>query len=263
MALARRNFLRLATFGCAYCLTAATAAETVHGAADVRHGAAPHWSYEGTTGPEHWGELQADFKVCQLGLVQTPIDLTGGVTGDLGAVTLDYKPLPLRIVNNGHTIQVNAEPGCSCVIGGIRYELLQFHFHHPSEHLLSGKRLDLEVHLVHRSAAGDLAVIGVLVRPGEKNPALQQVFDAMPPKEGPETRPAGAIDPLALLPGKVDYFRYMGSLTTPPCSEGLTWTVFRDSIEASPEQIKQFAALFANNARPVQRRNGRFLIESN
>jgi carbonic anhydrase len=140
---------------------------------------------------------------------------------------------------------------------------VQFHFHHPSEHLLSGKPFDLEGHLVHRASTGDLAVLGVFIKPGARNAALQPIWDAMPPSEAPERNAGGAFDPSALLPKDSSYFRYMGSLTTPPCSEGLTWTVFREPIEASPEQIRQFAALFPNNARPVQGRNRRFVIEAN
>lgn len=267
MKLKRREFLRLAgmgsAFACVHCLAAGRAlAEAAHGAAGkVTH--APHWSYAGNTGPEHWGELQPDFKVCQLGLEQTPIDLDGGVKGEAGSVALDYKPLPLRIVNNGHTIQVNADAGCACSIGNTKFDLLQFHFHHPSEHLLSGKPFDLECHFVHKSASGALAVVGVFIRPGAKNAVLAPLFDAMPAKEGPEVRAAGSIDSAALMPKSGGYFRYMGSLTTPPCSEGLTWTVYKEPIEASADQIRQFASLFPNNARPVQRQNRRFLLESN
>lgn len=258
MDLHRRTFLNLAAFGCACCVPGVARA-----AAESKAHAAPHWTYAGNTGPEHWGELQADFKVCQLGLEQTPIDLNAAMKGDPGTVALDYKPLPLRIVNNGHTIQVNADGGCSCAIGGTRYELAQFHLHHPSEHLLSGKPFDLECHFVHRASSGALAVVGVFVRPGARNAALAPLFDAMPAREGPEVRASGSIDPAALMPRSGGYFRYMGSLTTPPCSEGLTWTVFKEPIEASPDQIRQFAALFPNNARPVQRLNRRFLIETN
>ena len=264
MTLSRRHFLRTATLGCACCLAArvAGASEPTHAAGPGAH-AAPHWSYAGNTGAEHWGDLQPDFKVCRLGLEQTPIDLTSAMKGEAAAVALDYKPLALRIVNNGHTIQVNADAGSSCTIGAAKYDLLQFHFHHPSEHLLAGKPFDLECHFVHKSSAGDLAVVGVFVKPGAENAALQSIFNAMPKAEGPEMRAAGSIDPAALLPKSTGYFRYMGSLTTPPCSEGLTWTVFKEPIDASAEQIKQFAQLFPNNARPVQGRNRRFLIESN
>lgn len=258
----RRSLLQMGTLGCACCLAAGRglSAPAEHAAAP---GATTHWGYQGNTGPEHWGELQPDFKVCQLGIEQAPVDLAGGMTGDPGAIALDYKPLPLRIVNNGHTIQVNADAGSGCAIAGTRYELLQFHFHHPSEHLLSGRPFDLECHFVHRSGAGNIAVVAVFVRPGAANAVLQSVFDAMPAKEGPELRAGGSIDAMALLPKAGTYFRYMGSLTTPPCTEGVTWTVFRDPLEASPEQIRRFAALFPNNARPVHRLNRRFLINAN
>ena len=264
MELNRRSFFRTAMLGCACCLAArhAEAAEPSHARAAAGH-AAPHWSYAGDTGPEHWGDLRPDFKVCQLGLEQTPIDLNSGTRGEPAPTQLDYKPLALRIVNNGHTVQVNADAGSFCMIGATKYDLLQFHFHHPSEHLLRGKTFDLECHFVHRSGGGDLAVVGVFIAPGAHNPALQAIFDVMPRQEGPERRASGTVDPLALLPNGRTFFRYMGSLTTPPCSEGLTWTVYREPIEASPQQIQQFAALFPNNARPVQRRNRRFVIESN
>ena len=135
-------------------------------------GKAAHWSYAGNTGPEHWGELQPDFRVCQLGLEQTPIDLNANIRGDAGSAVLDYKPQPLRIVNNGHTIQVNTDPGSSCTIGNTRYELAQFHLHHPSEHLLAGRPFDMECHFVHRSSAGALAVVGVFIKAGARNAAL-------------------------------------------------------------------------------------------
>lgn len=260
MTLARRSFLRMATFGCAYCLAKAAGADP--GPDHEAYHGKPYWSYEGETGPAHWGELSADFKSCQLGLQQTPIDLTSGVSGQVDSVSFDYTPLPLRIVHNGHTIQVNADPGCSCTIGTTRYELVQFHFHHPSEHLLDGKTFDMEVHFVHKSAAGALAVVGVFFKPGAHNAGLAPIFEQMPKSEGPEVKAPGRFDPAAFFPKSRGFFRYTGSLTTPPCSEGLTWTVFREPVEASHEQIRQFAALFVNNARPVQRRNSRALIET-
>ena len=260
MSIDRRALLRGA-LACACCLKAAGA-----GAEPPSHGggakAAAHWNYEGEAGPGNWGNLQPDFKVCSLGLEQTPIDLNGGIKGDVGSVSYDYRPLPLRVVNNGHTIQVNADPGRACVIGDTRYELLQFHFHHPSEHLLAGNGFDLECHFVHKSSAGALAVVGVFIKPGAVSAPLKALFDKMPKAEGPEVAIGESIDPAALLPKAGGYFRYMGSLTTPPCSEGLTWTVYREPIEASVEQIRQFAALFPNNARPVQKRNRRFLIDA-
>jgi carbonic anhydrase len=259
MSIDRRILLRGA-LACACCAKAGAAI-----ALDApAHGAATgaHWSYEGEGGPGKWGELQPDFKVCQLGLEQTPIDLGNGIKGDVGSVEYDYKPVALRIVNNGHTIMVNADPGSACVIGSTRYELLQFHFHHPSEHLLAGKDFDLECHFVHKASTGALAVTGVFIRPGAASTALATFFDSMPTKEGPEVRVGSTIDVGAVLPKSGGYFRYMGSLTTPPCSEGLTWTVHKEPVEASVEQIRKFATLFPNNARPVQRRNRRFLIDA-
>jgi carbonic anhydrase len=259
MAIDRRMLLR-GVLACACCVKAGVAIASdapAHGGA-----AAVHWSYEGEGRPEKWGELQSDFRVCQLGLEQTPIDLGNGIKGDVGSVDYDYKPLALRILNNGHTILVNADPGSACVIAGTRYELLQFHFHHPSEHLLAGKGFDLECHLVHKSDAGAFAVTGVFIRPGAENAALKIFFDSMPAKEGPEVRVGSTVDVGAVLPKSGGYFRYMGSLTTPPCSEGLTWTVHKEPVEASVEQIQKFASLFPNNARPVQRRNRRFVIDA-
>jgi|JRYI01.1.fsa_nt_gb carbonic anhydrase len=270
MPIERRAFLKYATLGCACCVASKftgfagdAAAEQAAAHAAAGGHAKPHWSYDGQSGPEHWGELSPDFKVCQLGLEQTPIDLAGATTGDPGGIAFDYRELPLRLVNNGHTVQVNADPGCSCTIAGTRYDLVQFHFHHPSEHLLDGKAFEMEVHFVHRSDAGALAVVGVFFRPGAYNAGLQPIFDQMPKSEGPEVEVAGTFDPATFFPESRAYFRYAGSLTTPPCSEGLTWTVFREPVEASPEQIRQFAALFPNNARPVQRRNRRFLLQVN
>jgi carbonic anhydrase len=259
MSIDRRNFLRGA-LACGCCIKAGAAIASDapgHGAA-----AAAHWSYDGDGNPEKWGDLQSDFKMCQLGLEQTPIDLSNGIKGDVGSVDYDYKPLPLRIVNNGHTIQLKADPGSACVIGGLRYELLQFHLHHPSEHLLAGKGFDLECHFVHKSSAGALAVSGVFIRPGAANAALKTFFDQMPAKEGPELKVDGTIDVAAILPKTGGYFRYMGSLTTPPCSEGLTWTVHKEPVEASVEQIQKFASLFPKNARPLQKRNRRFVIDA-
>jgi carbonic anhydrase len=247
----RRGLLRAVATGCAVCLSAGRAAAE----------SSPHWAYEGEAGPDQWGGLSLDFRVCQLGLEQSPIDLTNSMVAGVSAVEPAWRPMKPRIVNNGHTIQVNAEAGSQCVIDGSKYELLQFHFHHPSEHLLAGKMLDLECHFVHRSAAGSLAVLAVFVRPGAANATLQPIWDAMPKQAGPE-RDMGAVDPMGLLPADRGFYRYMGSLTTPPCSEGIVWTVFRSEIEASPEQIRQFASLFADNARPARIRNRRYLLQS-
>jgi carbonic anhydrase len=253
----RRTLLTVATTGCVLSRAALrAAAEEVHAAPH----AAPHWSYEGEAGPAHWGELSPGFRACAVGLEQSPVDLPAETIAALDAAAIAWRPMPLRIVNNGHTIQVHATPGSFATIDGRRYEMQQFHFHHPSEHLLAGKAFDLECHFVHRAASGELAVIGVFVRPGAVNAALQPIWNAMPQHEGPERDAGAAIDPSALLPTERQCFRYMGSLTTPPCTEGIAWTVFRTAIQASPGQIHQFAALFNGNARPAVARTRRFLL---
>lgn len=248
-----------AVSACPVCSALAAADKPKAPGADAH---APHWSYEGNGGPQNWGQLQADFRVCDLGLEQTPIDLKAATRAEVGLVEPNFREIPLTILNNGHTIQVNCATGCNTVINGMRYELLQFHFHHPSEHLLSGKRFDLELHFVHRSAAGELAVLGVFIQPGATNGALEPIWAAMPASEGPVRETGVAIKPASLLPSSKSAFRYAGSLTTPPCSEGVLWTVFKEPIEASPAQVKQFAQLFPMNARPVMPLNRRFLLES-
>lgn len=258
--ISRRSAIRQLALGgivCPVCLTlgakAGFTAESGH--------AAP-WGYEGEAGPEHWGKLQPDFKVCELGFEQTPIDFKTAVRAGLKGVEPDFQQMPLKILNNGHTIQVNCAPGSKTMINGESFDLLQFHFHHPSEHLLSGKAFDMELHFVHKSPAGQLAVLGVFIRPGAENAALAPVWAAMPATAGEEQVIGAMIDPSAMLPVNRGFFRYQGSLTTPPCSEGVLWTVFKEPVEASEAQIRQFAQLFAVNARPVQKLHRRFLLES-
>jgi carbonic anhydrase len=260
--LSRRHFVGMVAAFCPLCATA-RAAEPGHGEAAHAPGAPPHWGYEGEAAPARWGELSANFKSCSLGMEQTPIDLRGAIKAQTGPIGIGYQKMPLTILNNGHTIQVNTPAGSKVDINGTEYELVQFHFHHPSEHVLAGKAFDMELHFVHKAASGALAVVGVFMRPGAANAALAPIWKAMPGKETPAQPVAGVtIEPAALLPKAREYFRYMGSLTTPPCSEGLTWTVFRAPIEASPEQIRQFATLFPLNARPLQSLNRRFLLAS-
>lgn len=220
------------------------------------------WTYEGEAGPDSWGDLSADFKVCSLGLEQTPVDLKGTIRAETGTIEPSFQSMPLTILNNGHTIQVNCAPGSLTAIAGENFDLLQFHFHHPSEHLLSGRTFELELHFVHKSAEGKLAVLGVFIQPGKENAALAPIWAAMPREAGEPQQVGASIDPAALLPADRKHYRYKGSLTTPPCSEGVLWTVFKEPIEASSAQIRQFAELFPVNARPVQSLNSRYLLES-
>ncbi len=256
----RRRALRL--FGaaglaaCPLCIGGIAEANSATGA----H-AAPHWSYEGEGAAEHWGGLSPEFKVCDLGLQQSPIDLSGSMRAELGMIPISWSNGEFTILNNGHTIQVNCASSGSISIEGKQFDLLQFHYHHPSEHKLNGQLFDLECHFVHKSAEHSLAVLGVFFKPGRHNEALQPVFDAMPTEAGTEA-PLGGLDLSAMLPPERGFFRYKGSLTTPPCGEVVTWTVFKAPVEASPEQVAQFAALFPMNARSVQPLNRRFLLES-
>jgi len=223
----------------------------------------PHWGYGGDDGPAHWGELSTEYQACQLGTHQSPIDLDGAIAANLPPLRLDYRETPLRILNNGHTIQVNYEPGSTLTIGDQTFELVQFHFHHPSEHQVHGKPAEMELHLVHRNAAGALAVLGVLLTVGSENAALQPIFAAMPDRPGPEQTVAGVtLNAQALLPRNLASYRYFGSLTTPPCSEGVSWIVLQQPVTVSSAQIRQFADLFPSNARPVNALNQRFLLRS-
>lgn len=230
--------------------------------ADTAEHKATHWTYEGEAGPEQWGSLSPDFKVCDLGLQQSPIDLVDATRAEISPIAISWSNGQFAVLNNGHTIQVNCKSSGSIAIEGHDFDLLQFHFHHPSEHKLNDQSFDLECHFVHKSAQNGLAVLGVFFRPGADNAALQPVFDAMPAETGQEV-PLAGLDLNSLLPQTRSYFRYKGSLTTPPCGEIVTWTVFKDPIEASHEQIAKFAGMFPMNARPVQNLNRRFLLESN
>jgi carbonic anhydrase len=225
-------------------------------------GGEPHWGYEGEIGPEAWGRIDPAFRVCSVGKEQSPIDLAGAVRSAMPPPILEWRPMPLSIVNNGHTVQVNVPPGNAMRLLGERYDLVQFHFHHPSEHAIGGKRFDLECHFVHRSVAGRLAVLGVMVEPGPANQALQPVFEAMPKEAGPELKLQTMIDVRPVVPGGGGIFRYPGSLTTPPCSEGVSWNVYRQPIQASAEQIRKFAQIFPLDARPVQSLGPRFVLET-
>lgn len=221
-----------------------------------------HWGYIGEKGPENWGTLSSDFEVCQSGKSQSPVNLESAVDADLPDLKINYKDTPLRIVNNGHTIKVNYQPGNILTLDGEPYELLQFHFHLPSEHKVEGKALPMELHLVHKSEKGALAVIGVFLKQGKPNPTLQKIWQAMPMKESREKTVSNVnINVFDLLPEDKDYYRYFGSLTTPPCSETVNWIVLKEPVEISSPQVKKFAKVFPMNARPVQQVKRRFLLE--
>ncbi|NET32156.1 MAG: carbonic anhydrase [Cyanothece sp. SIO1E1] len=221
------------------------------------------WGYVGENSPEHWGDLASVYGVCQTGQQQSPIDLHGSIPAQLPELQIDYQEMPLKIINNSHTIQVNAAPGSQLTIGGESFELLQFHFHHPSEHTKSEQSYPMEAHFVHRNRKGELAVLGVFMQIGQEHQALRSIWAQMPTKAGPEQVFRGTkITGDQLLPADKSSYRYFGSLTTPPCSEIVRWIVFQTPIEVSKQQIEKFSQLFPVNARPVQAQNRRVLLES-
>ena len=237
------------------CLLAVTASLF---AADEAH----HWTYGGQTGPSHWGDLDKENAPCKLGKEQSPIDIKGAQKADLEPIVFAYAPSTAEVVNNGHTIQVNVANGGAIRIGAAEYKLVQFHFHAPSEELIDGKAHAMVAHLVHKNADGKLAVVAVEINSGKENPALKPIFEAMPAKVG-QTKPLSeGFNVASILPAGHGYYTFMGSLTTPPCSEGVRWYVLKDGVEISDGQLAAFKKLYPVNARPVQPLNGRSLQET-
>ena len=224
---------------------------------------AHHWTYSGKTGPTHWAELDEHFKACRTGKSQSPVDIRIGSAhgAALPPLTFHYEPNALHIVDNGHTIQVNVDRGSSLSVGGQRYELVQFHFHHPSEERIDGKGTDMEAHLVHRNAKGELAVVAVLLRPGPANIMVETLWRNLPKEKEHEGSPAGVrINPAELIPPDHAYFTFTGSLTTPPCTEGVRWIVMKAPLTLSSGEIATFAARYPNDARPIQQLNERKIL---
>ncbi len=220
-------------------------------------GGKAHWGYEGHDGPAHWGDLSHDYQTCKAGRQQSPVNLAGSQPAALPAIRFHYRPSPLHVVNNGHTIQVNYAPGSYIEVDGKRYELLQFHFHSPSEHQVDGKPADMVAHLVHRAADGQLGVVGVLFHKGEDNAELSRIWAHLPQHAGEQTRTMVRVNARNLLPARRTYYQYSGSLTTPPCSEGVNWMVMQDPVSVSAAQVAGFTRIFHKSVRPVQGLNGR------
>jgi len=224
---------------------------------------ARHWEYEGEHGSAHWGALKPEYSLCGDGMAQSPINISKSYKTDLDSIGFSYKDTPLKIINNGHTIKVKYKPGSTVTIDGEKYKLLQFHFHNPSEHEVEGKSYDMEMHLVHKNESDELAVVGVFIERGKHNNTIQTLWYNLPEEINKEkavdTIKVNAAD---LLPDDRSYYRYYGSLTTPPCSEGVNWNVLKSPIEMSDAQIKKFESVIGYNSRPVQPVNKRFVLES-
>jgi carbonic anhydrase len=227
------------------------------------HGDSAHWDYQGAHGPAGWGAMKPEFAKCSSGTRQSPIDIREGIKVQLDPVQFDYQPSSFRVLDNGHTVQVNVAAGSSIEVMGRRYELLQFHFHRPSEERIDGRQFDMVAHLVHKDVEGRLAVVAVLLDRGSAQPLVQTIWNNLPLEKGDEVAARGTIDLNGLLPPERSYFTYMGSLTTPPCSEGVLWMVMKQPVPISADQISIFARLYPMNARPIQSASGRLIKESN
>jgi carbonic anhydrase len=223
------------------------------------------WGYDGPHGPAHWSELHPDYALCGHGERQSPIDLRDGIAVDLHPVRFDYRPSRFSVIDNGHTVQVQVQVGTGnwIEVGGRRYELQQFHFHRPSEERIEGRQFEMSAHLVHRDAEGRLAVVAVVLERGPALPTVQQVWNDLPLEKQLAAPGHGELDPAGLLPADRRYYTYMGSLTTPPCTEGVLWMVMQQPVTASVQQIDIFSRLYPMNARPVQRAAGRLVKQSN
>jgi carbonic anhydrase len=222
------------------------------------------WTYDGAA---HWSELDPQYAVCNTGKDQSPIDIRSQEDANLPPLQFTWRNAPLRyVINNHHTIRVNYRPGNgdTLIVGDKRYELTQFHFHHPSEEQIDGHAYPMEAHLMYQAADGSVAGVAVFILPGRANPLVQQVWNHMPRNEGQHAADGVDISPAALLPANRihSYSMYLGSVTAPPCTEGVKWFVLKDTVNLSRQQIEAFARLYPNDARPLQPLNGRVVQRS-
>lgn len=221
-----------------------------------------HWGYAGEVGPEHWAQFESDFGVCSSGRNQSPIDLGNFIEADLPAIVFDYKPGGRQVVNNGHAIQVNYDSGSKITVDDTQFELKQFHFHSPSENIVDGKSFPVEAHFVHVDGKGNLAVVALMFEQGGSNSVLEKIWPHVPRNENGKAdleTPVAAVD---LLHADRDYYRYDGSLTTPPCSEGVRWFVLKRPAKASPEQLRLVSEVMGHgNNRPIQPLGARVVLK--
>lgn len=259
----RRKLFKYSLTGLGASLLAGASLQSIVQATTVK---SPKWGYIGDTGPNSWGNLAPEYQACAIGKRQSPINLASAIEAKPVEVTIDYKSSGLKIINNGHTVEVNYDSGSFVTLDGRTYELLQFHFHRPSEHLVDNSPYDMELHLVHQDPNSyALAVVGFFLKQGTENSILAPVWENMPMSEGPEQSIAGiTIDASQLLPSDTsNFYHYYGSLTTPPCSQIVDWVIYTQPVEVSADQITKFAnAIPFNNARPAQPLNRRFLLEA-
>jgi carbonic anhydrase len=278
MRLKRQNLLlyaALAALSLSACGKKAEAPEGEHAAAEGHggdeHGEArvagptlQHWTYVGDEGPEHWAQLGGEATTCATGTRQSPIDLSGAKRPQAETISLDYNSSQATIQNNGHTIIVTPTNGGGITVDGVVYKLKQFHFHSPSEHAINGHRAAFETHFVHQNAKGEYLVLGVMSEVGAADPMLAPLWAYLPSDPGsPLNVPDLLINPRDLMPSQESFYAYAGSLTTPPCTEGVTWMVYTAPLTVSAEQVQAFERLIGPSARPVQAKHERSLLSVN
>jgi carbonic anhydrase len=221
-----------------------------------------HWTYSGHGGPQHWGELTENFAVCGSGVNQSPINLTGFVEGELAEIGFSYNTTASTIVNNGHTVQANFPKGSSISIDNMEFDLLQCHFHAPSENNIDGKSFPMEGHCVHASKDGKLAVISIMYEIGDASKGIAALWANMPAHAGDKNDVKATVNATDIMPASKDYYRFNGSLTTPPCTEGVRWFVLKDTVTISKGQLKAFQqSLHEPNNRPLQPLNSRIIVK--
>ncbi|BCD59699.1 MULTISPECIES: carbonic anhydrase [unclassified Nitratiruptor] len=222
---------------------------------------ANHWSYSGQEGPQHWGEIDPKFRMCALGVNQSPIDMNRFVDAKLPSLKITYAGIAKEVVYNGHTIKVTTLGKNEVVIDGKPFVLQQFHFHTPSENKINGKQFPMEAHFVHKSKDGEYLVIALMFKEGAKNSALQKILNDLQPEVGQKRMLKEMFNPGDFFPRKLDYYRYDGSFTTPPCTEGVRWIVLKRPVQASKEQIAKMHEIMHNNNRPVQPLKARVILK--
>jgi carbonic anhydrase len=223
----------------------------------------PHWTYEGKEDPKHWGSLDPAFAACKMGHNQSPINIIHPKPADLPALKFDYNPVPLSIIDNGHTVMIDYAPGSALTVGDKVYVLKQFHFHHPSEEHINGRGFDMVAHLVHADADGHNAVVAILFKTGAPNPLLDTLWKNIPSEKGKTVMvSAVSVNVKDLLPSQTGYYTYTGSLTTPPCTEGVTWYILKSSATLSEEQLAAITKLYPHDNRPTQKLNHREVLET-
>ncbi|MCD8496611.1 MAG: carbonic anhydrase family protein [Alphaproteobacteria bacterium] len=231
------------------------------GHGDMNHGGMDHgtWGYSGKKGPAFWGEMDAANNACTQGKAQSPINVAQFMKGDLPDIAFAYQDIPLKVKNTGHSVEVTVPPGSTATIGEHVYDLKQIHFHTPSEHYMDGAPYPMEAHLYHTDPEGHTDVIAVMIKVGGENTTIGQIWSRIPAEAGAEevSEEGVVISAYDLLPASPGYYTYEGSLTTPPCTEGVTWTIMQQPIEITQEQLGAFQSIFAHNARPLQDLNGR------